>query len=151
MVPLAGSWNASGISITMSELDLPTGREGQRRLEACPWASPSGAPLSDPRRNNVDLLPQAQAAVVREVPVPPGSANHGGIFLADHGGLERLGPRDASEYVSSDIGADFAGALMAFLAVLLQDRQDVLIKPVTLFEAANLTATPRKQPAMEGC
>ena len=41
---------------------------------------------------------------------------------------------------------DFTGAV-AFLAVLLQDRQNVLIEG-HMFEAAN-AATPRKQPAIE--
>src|SRR6266705_1982524 len=101
MVPLAGSWNGSGISITISGLSFQPLRNtlgAGLSLE-----SPSGAPLSA----QVERILISSWLRRRSLAKCPywGSANHGGIFCVSTAAFIALAQGRASEYVISDMGA----------------------------------------------
>ena len=123
MVPLAGNLKRFRHFDHHVGLDLPTLRESQRRGLVLGVAF--GRAVVGPRGDHFDLF-GAQAPVIGEVAILR-IGEPGRHFLRDHGRLERLGPGTRFRVSQQRHRRDFTRA-MAFLAVLLQDRQDVLIE-----------------------
>src|SRR6478609_10738950 len=101
MVPVAGIWNALGISTMMSGLIFqPSWNVSAAGLSL---ASPSSAPLSA-HAVRVEISPALSVRSFLKCPTPC-SAIHGGIFRETTAALIALAHGRLSLYVNSDIGA----------------------------------------------
>jgi len=142
MVPVAGKWNSSGISMTMSGLICQP--LGNSRGAGLSLASPSGAPLSA----HAVRTPISSWLSRRSLAKWPycGSANHGGIFCASTAAFMAFAQGRASEYVSRDIGATSPGRWHSWQFFCNTGRTSLL--NVTGLDAAN-AVIPTKHAASE--
>src|SRR5258708_3408751 len=105
MVLLAGSWTASGISITISGLSFQPLRNSLGA--GLSLASPSRAPLSA-QAERILISSWLRRRSFAKWPYF-GSANHGGIFCVSTAAFIALAHGRASEYVITDMGATSTG------------------------------------------